>query len=62
MSIKDTVQSLLGGSNDLEDEVEAAPEESPSHVCQSCGEEYFSDPEMEIDTCRSCGGIKVERV
>ena len=60
MSIKDTVQNLLGGSNDIGEE--AAPEESPSHVCESCGEEYFSDPEIEIDTCRSCGGIKVERV
>jgi len=60
MSIKDTVQNLLGGSNNLESEDE--PDESPSHVCQSCGEEYFSDPEIEIDTCRSCGGIKVERV
>jgi len=31
----------------------------PSHVCRSCGERYFA-VESEIDTCRSCGGTKVE--
>ncbi|WP_436911894.1 hypothetical protein [Halosimplex marinum] len=34
----------------------------PSHVCQSCGKEYFADPTMDINTCQNCGGIKVERV
>ena len=33
----------------------------PSHVCRSCGEEYFTDPSTEIGTCQSCGGIKVEK-
>ncbi|MFW5955911.1 MAG: universal stress protein [Halorhabdus sp.] len=38
------------------------PTADPSHRCQSCGEEYFTDPDVEISTCRSCGGTKVERV
>ncbi|MFB6173666.1 MAG: universal stress protein [Halobacteriales archaeon] len=37
-------------------------DEEPSHVCQSCGEEYFTSAEVEITTCRSCGGTKVEAV
>lgn len=61
MSIKDTVQSLLGGSNDADESASDAQDEPPSHVCASCGEEYYADPEMDIETCRSCGGVKVER-
>ncbi|QLH78075.1 hypothetical protein HZS55_12525 [Halosimplex rubrum] len=34
----------------------------PSHVCQSCGKEYFENPSMNIRTCGNCGGVKVERV
>lgn len=34
----------------------------PSHRCRSCGEEYFSDPAVEISECRECGGSKVTRV
>jgi len=34
----------------------------PSHVCQSCGKEYFENPTMNIRTCGNCGGVKVERV
>lgn len=30
-----------------------------SHRCQSCGEKYYA-PNSDINTCRSCGGIKVE--
>lgn len=32
----------------------------PSHVCQSCGEEYYVDTELTIGTCRGCGGTKVQ--
>ena len=28
---------------------------SPSHVCESCGAEFFVDPSVSIDVCRSCG-------
>jgi len=35
---------------------------TPSHRCRSCGEEYFTRPETEIATCRSCGGAKVDRL
>jgi len=34
----------------------------PTHRCQSCGEEYYSNPDVEISTCRSCGGSKVEQL
>jgi nucleotide-binding universal stress UspA family protein len=34
----------------------------PSHVCQSCGEEYHTTESTDIATCRNCGGTKVERV
>ena len=34
----------------------------PSHRCQSCGEEYFTDRDSEITNCRRCGGNKVDRV
>jgi len=36
--------------------------DEPSHRCASCGEEYFTDPSTEIDTCRKCGGTKIERL
>jgi len=35
---------------------------TPGHRCRSCGEEYFTRPETEIATCRSCGGSKVDRL
>lgn len=36
-------------------------DDEPSHVCQSCGEEYYTDPTTEIAECRTCGGIRVDR-
>jgi len=33
---------------------------APSHICQSCGEEYFTDRSVEIDSCRRCGGVRVD--
>ena len=41
---------------------DAVERESPSHRCQSCGEEYFTDPRRNVRSCRNCGGTKVERV
>lgn len=32
----------------------------PSHVCQTCGEEYYADRNVEIRECRACGGVRVE--
>lgn len=34
----------------------------PTHECPSCGEEYYADPDVEINTCRNCGGTKVDTV
>jgi hypothetical protein len=36
--------------------------EKPSHRCTSCGEEYYAHQSDDINTCRSCGGAKVEAV
>jgi len=52
---------MTGGSGRDRTSVEGVPAE-PSHVCQSCGTEYFEDPSMNIRTCRNCGGVKVEPV
>lgn len=61
MSIKDAVSRLFGGSGEPSETSEEGPETAtPSHVCVSCGEEYYTDPGLEIDTCRNCGGVKVE--
>ncbi|WP_123535012.1 universal stress protein [Halosimplex salinum] len=37
-------------------------QEMPTHRCQSCGEEYYTDHDLEITSCRNCGGTKVERI
>lgn len=33
-----------------------------THRCESCGETYRANPSTEIDTCRSCGGVRVHKV
>lgn len=38
----------------------AETKQDPSHRCQSCGEPYYTTPEVEIQKCRQCGGTKVE--
>jgi ribosomal protein L37AE/L43A len=52
MSLITKIRSAIGGGDD-------GPEE-PTHRCRSCGEEYFATPSTTIETCRQCGGIKVE--
>jgi len=34
----------------------------PSHRCETCGEEFYTQPDLDIPTCRSCGGTRVEQV
>lgn len=34
--------------------------QDPSHRCTSCGETYYTDSELEITSCRNCGGAGVE--
>lgn len=36
--------------------------QDPSHRCENCGETYYTDPDMQIDSCRGCGGVHVEEV
>jgi hypothetical protein len=33
----------------------------PSHICESCGEKYYSNRTVEINECRKCGGVNVVR-
>ena len=58
MGVVRRLERLLGGESDGSD----AEDEDPSHVCRTCGREYFTDPGADIDTCRDCGGVKVEPV
>jgi len=34
----------------------------PSHRCETCGEEFYTQPDLEIPTCRNCGGARVVQV
>jgi nucleotide-binding universal stress UspA family protein len=33
----------------------------PSHRCANCGEEFYTQPDLDIPTCRACGGTHVEQ-
>jgi len=68
MPLLERITRLFGDGNDRtggaatgQKTVEEVSRE-PSHVCQSCGKEYFEDPSMNIRTCGNCGGVKVEPV
>ncbi|MFB6151135.1 MAG: hypothetical protein ABEJ40_04950 [Haloarculaceae archaeon] len=56
MGVFGTLRDAIGSKSAPE------KEETPSHRCETCGEEYFTTPGTEITTCRSCGGVRVERV
>jgi len=44
-----------GASGEQTDE-----DREPTHVCESCGEEYYAaSDQVEISECRACGGVKV---
>jgi ribosomal protein L37AE/L43A len=65
MGVMTRVKRLVGGGADAEPETETETEtedRDPSHVCDSCGEEYYADPDTEIPECRECGGIRVDPV
>ncbi|WP_436912165.1 RDD family protein [Halosimplex marinum] len=57
----DNQQNQFGDSEGTTGQNSGSRRKDPSHVCQSCGEKYYSDPLSEISTCRNCGGIKVEK-
>jgi len=52
----------LGSSRPVVVTGDREEEGMPSHRCETCGEEYFTQPDMEIPTCRACGGTRVEQV
>jgi ribosomal protein L37AE/L43A len=58
MVVSELFEKFRGG----ESQKENVEQGEPSHVCESCGEEYYADFTDEIETCRGCGGVKVERV
>lgn len=43
-------------------EREEASTEEPTHVCETCGEEYVARQGADIATCHSCGGVRVKPV
>lgn len=49
----------VAGATDVDRVPDDRSTQRPSHRCESCGEEYYTDPSAEIATCRSCGGVKV---
>jgi YgiT-type zinc finger domain-containing protein len=55
MGVVNKVKTVLGGQSGSTEE-----DDAPSHRCPTCGEEYYTRPTVEIDTCRECGGTKVE--
>ncbi|ELZ23198.1 hypothetical protein C475_16154 [Halosimplex carlsbadense 2-9-1] len=63
MPLLKRITGLFGDEGESADESAIEREAvGPSHVCQSCGKEYFENPTMNIRTCGNCGGVKVERV
>jgi len=56
MVVSKLLDKLRGGESPEDD-----TEGQPSHVCESCGEKYFTDSNVEIETCRGCGGVKIEQ-
>lgn len=52
---------VLGGTEDPGAGDAEADDREPTHVCESCGEEYHIDREgeTEIPECRACGGVRV---
>lgn len=63
MPLLKRITRLFGDEGDAADGTAVGRESvGPSHVCQSCGKEYFENPTMNIRMCGNCGGVKVERV
>lgn len=60
MGLVSRMKQAIGGGTDTQSTREETEEQPPSHICKSCGEEYYTNPETEIEKCRQCGGIKVE--
>lgn len=56
MGLVNQLRSAIGESDDEQ------AEQEPTHRCQSCGEEYYSEVATEIRECRRCGGVNVEAI
>jgi len=57
MKVTRRLKSLFGGADGP-----SVDDADPSHVCRSCGNEFYTRPDADIATCRDCGGTKVEQV
>jgi ribosomal protein L37AE/L43A len=62
MGVISRAKRLVTGGESTAEEADADEEGDPTHVCESCGEEYHADPATDIAKCRACGGVKVSRV
>lgn len=62
MGVMTRVKRIVSGSKGRETAGEPDPhaDEEPSHVCESCGEEYYTESGIEIPECRTCGGVRVQ--
>jgi len=53
------LKSLLGFGGETRGQQATKP---PSHVCENCGEKYYSNPDLDIKQCRACGGVRVKSI
>lgn len=62
MGVMTRVKRFVSGGTAEEPPEEEDPhaDEDPSHVCESCGEEYYTEAGADIPECRACGGVRVE--
>lgn len=60
MGLITRAKRAISGGPDTESRDEDEEEQPPSHICESCGEEYYTNPDTDIEKCRQCGGIKVK--
>ena len=51
------IRRLFGGGTD---ETETAEPQEPTQECQSCGEQYYTN--AQIQTCNTCGGVKIRHI
>ena len=62
MGLVSRVKRAIGGGTDTQRIREEMEEQFPNHICKSCGEKYYTNPETEIEKCRQCNGIRVESI
>lgn len=57
MKVTRRLKSLFGATDGP-----TVDDADPSHVCRTCGNEFYTQPDADISSCRECGGTKVDPV